>query len=122
VTSAIEAATTDRGVALDVRPLTATIGAEIHGVDISRPLDPVRVTGTRAALVHRNRVNISRGEVTGAASARFASQDLRAVHPMVRVHPETGRRGPFVNPAWTTHVEEPPARRAATCPPCSTST
>ena len=56
--------------------------------------------------VHQNRVNIARGEVTGAASARFASQDLRASHPMVRVHPESGRRGLFVNPAWTTHVEE----------------
>jgi alpha-ketoglutarate-dependent taurine dioxygenase len=41
--------TTDLG--LDVRPLAGFIGAEIYGVDISRPLDPAVVAEIRATLL-----------------------------------------------------------------------
>ncbi|WP_089936796.1 TauD/TfdA dioxygenase family protein [Candidatus Entotheonella palauensis] len=37
--------------AVDVRPLSVHIGAEIHGVDLSRPLAPEEVQGIRAALL-----------------------------------------------------------------------
>ncbi|WP_089717994.1 TauD/TfdA dioxygenase family protein [Candidatus Entotheonella palauensis] len=37
--------------AIDVRPLSVHIGAEIHGVDLTRPLAPEEVQGIRAALL-----------------------------------------------------------------------
>ncbi len=37
--------------AVDVRPLSVHIGAEIHGVDLTRPLAPEEVQGIRAALL-----------------------------------------------------------------------
>lgn len=41
---------THAAAVLDVRPLAATIGAEIHGVDLSRPLGPAVRDGILAAL------------------------------------------------------------------------
>ena len=36
---------------LDVRPVAGALGAEIHGVDLSRPLDAGTVAALRAALL-----------------------------------------------------------------------
>jgi taurine dioxygenase len=36
---------------LEVAPLTPTIGAEVHGVDLSRPLDEATISSLRAALL-----------------------------------------------------------------------
>lgn len=38
------------GTQLDIRPLGGTVGAEIGGIDLARPLDDARVSAIRAAL------------------------------------------------------------------------
>ena len=49
----------------------------------------------------------------GGASYGFLQEDMRNVHPAVRVHPETGRKALFVDELWTERIVELEADESA---------
>jgi taurine dioxygenase len=75
-------------------------------VAYERLSEPIRTMIDSLHAVHQNALPVARGELSPQLQQQFQSQDLRAVHPVVRVHPETGERSLFVNPNFTSHIQE----------------
>jgi taurine dioxygenase len=75
-------------------------------VGYERLSEPIRDMIDGLHAVHHNQLPIARGELTPGYASLFQSKDLRTVHPVVRVHPETGERVLFVNPNFTSHICE----------------
>jgi taurine dioxygenase len=76
--------------AVGVRPVAGHIGADITGVDISRPLAPEQVAAIRGAL-HRYKVIFFRGQLLDhAAQIAFGRQfgELTYAHPHDEAPPE----------------------------------
>jgi len=76
--------TTTREIALDVRPLTAVIGAEIHGVDLSRPLDELTVSEIRQALLQWRVVFFCDQDITPEQQIAFGRNfgTVTPAHPL----------------------------------------
>ena len=74
---------TDQNVAIDVRPLSGWTGAEIHGVDLSQPLDDRTVAEIRHALLQWKVVFFRDQHIDHAQQIRFGGQfgDVTPGHP-----------------------------------------
>ena len=67
---------------------------------------PIRQMIDSLHAVHVNAIPSTRPGAKSQLSNQFSSRLISSVHPMVRVHPETGERALFVNPLFTTEVLE----------------
>lgn len=78
---------------LDVRPLTAAIGAEVHGVDLAAPLDDATVGAIRDVWLDRLVLFFPNQRLDADAQIAFASRfgevtEGHPVEPLIPEHPE----------------------------------
>lgn len=81
------------GVRLDVRPLSANVGAEIHGLDLKQPFDTPTLAAVRATWVKHKVVFFPEQHLTPEQHVAFAQQfgELTPAHPVLpglASHPE----------------------------------
>jgi alpha-ketoglutarate-dependent taurine dioxygenase len=104
-----------------VRPYASALGAEIIGVDLSRPLDEAvggclayetlsdgmralleRLRGMHDSLEPKDHSHLYKG--MRLQERKGAKREIRP-HPMVRAHPVTGRRSLFISPSYCFALE-----------------
>jgi alpha-ketoglutarate-dependent taurine dioxygenase len=78
---------------LDIRPVSPHIGAEVHGIDLSRPLGDAVVARLRAALAHHLVLFFFDQDLSPEAQTAFARQfgEVTRAHPVIASlegHPE----------------------------------
>jgi len=75
----------DVATALDIRPLSPLIGAEIHGVDLSAPLAPPVVAQLRDTLNRHHVIFFRDQELTPGEQVAFAAQfgEVTEAHPVL---------------------------------------
>jgi alpha-ketoglutarate-dependent taurine dioxygenase len=78
--------TTTNTSSLDIRKVTARIGAEVSGLDIAEPLDAATVAAVRQALNEHKALVFSDVVLDDAGQQRFARQfgELTTAHPTVQ--------------------------------------
>ena len=78
---------------LDIRPISPVIGAEVHGLDLARPLGDAVVAQVRAALAHHLVLFFPDQDLSPEKQAEFARQfgEVTPAHPVIASlegHPE----------------------------------
>ena len=77
--------TTATSVQLDVAPLSGTIGAEIRGIDLHRPLDPDTLAAVRQALLDYKVIFFPGQHLTPEEHKEFAASfgEITVAHPVI---------------------------------------
>ncbi len=89
----------------DIKPLTPTIGAEIHGIDLSEPQDAASLAAVRAALLEWKVVFFRNQEITTEQHLAFAS-----AFGALEVHPFAPQKQGYPEVLAITHDRERPGK------------
>jgi taurine dioxygenase len=138
---ALREATAQQAEAVKVEPMSIHIGAEIHGVDLSRPLPPAQVGAIRAALLkwkvvffrdqkldHRTHIAAARqfGETTAGHVVYGSDGEYPQIYSVAKNRKANRYQGQVLFRAWSgwhtdiTAAINPPAAsmlRGETVPP-----
>ena len=92
----------------DVRPMTPTIGAEIHGIDLREPLDEEMIGAIRAALLDRKVIFFRDQDITTEQHLDFARN-----FGELEVHPFAPHKEGYPEVLAITHDRDRPGQENA---------